>query len=389
MTSLSLDEFRARFPLVAARTYLNNCSQGALSRDVEEAMTAYLRSWHDEGSPWEAWVSVVEQLRAAFARMVGASSDEIAVMPSASAGINAVASALDFGGPRNRLVAGEFEFPTMGQIWIAQERRGAHVVWARANDDELPVASYSEAIDDRTLLVCCTRVCYKNGFRTDVEGVTRLCRERGAYMFLDDYQFTGSGRTDVRELGVDFMVTGSLKYLLGPSGVAFLYVRRELIERLEPTVTGWFGRVNPFDFRPDRLDWSPSARRFECGTPPVPNAYGALAGIELLQRVGLQAVEEQVASLAGRAIRRAHEARYAVLTAEDPRKRGPLVVIRSRNAQDLVARLMRRGVITSARGSGVRLSFHAYNTADDVDRAFAALAAEKPLLESASRSSLV
>ena len=383
MTELSIPEFRARFPLVAAKTYLNSCSQGALSEDVRHAMAAFLRSWNDQGSPWEAWVDIVEQLRAAFAGLIGASPDEVAVMPSASAGINAIASAFGFDGPRRHVVAGEFEFPTMGQIWLAQERRGAQVTWAKAVDQTLPAASFDAAIDDRTLLVACTRVCYKNGFRTDVPAVARTARERGAYILLDDYQFSGSGRTSVRELGVDFMVTGGLKYLLGPSGVAFLYVRRDLIERLEPTITGWFGRVNPFEFRADRLDWPPSARRFECGTPPVPNACGALAGIGLLRRVGLEVVERHVAALAGLAVDRAREAGYALLTSADPGSRGPLVVIRSRDAQALVARLQQKGVITSARDGGLRLSFHAYNTPEDVERAFAALAAEEALLERA------
>src|SRR5690606_9848921 len=161
--------------------------------------------------------------------------------------------------------------PTMGQIWLAQRRRGALVAWAKAEGHTLPPDSYAAVIDDRTRIVACTPVCYKNGYRLDVPAVARLAHEHGAYLLLDDYQFTGSGRTSVRELGADFLVTGALKYLLGPSGVAFLYVRRELIDQLEPTMTGWFGRVNPFEFRADRLDWAPSARRFETGTPPVPN----------------------------------------------------------------------------------------------------------------------
>ena len=386
MPPLTIPGFRARVPLVAQKMYVNNCSPGVLSEDVQDAMTAFMQSWNEAGSPWEHWVGVVEQLRTAFARLIGATPDEVAVMPSASAGINAIASALGFDGTRRHVVAGEFEFPTMGQIWLAQERRGARVIWARAEGHALPVDSYAAAIDERTLLVACSRVCYKNGFHTDVAAVARLCRERGAYMLLDDYQFTGSGRTNVRELGVDFMVTGCLKYLLGPSGVAFLYVRRELIDRLEPTITGWFGRVNPFEFRADRLDWAPSARRFESGTPPVPNAYGALAGIELLQRVGLDAVERHVAELVGLAIDRAHHSGYDVSTSRDPARRGPLVVVRSRDAQQLVPRLLQRGVITSARDGGLRLAFHAYNTVEDVERAFSALAAEDALLERVVRA---
>ncbi len=113
-------------------------------------------------------------------------------------------------------------------------------------------------------------MCFRNGYRLDVAALAALCRERGAYLMLDDYQRTGTAPLDVHALGVDFLVTGALKYLLGPAGLAFLYVRRDLIERLEPLSTGWFGRVNPFAFSLDPLDWAASARRFETGTPPVP-----------------------------------------------------------------------------------------------------------------------
>jgi selenocysteine lyase/cysteine desulfurase len=141
---MKLDEFRSRFPIFKRRVYVNSCSQGALSIDVDEAMRAFLDSWHESGSPWEMWVDQVERLRARFAASIGAEVDEIAVMPSASAGINAVASALSFDGRRSRVVIGDFEFPTMAQIWLAQERRGASIRRAQASPaspDRLPVRS--------------------------------------------------------------------------------------------------------------------------------------------------------------------------------------------------------------------------------------------------------
>src|SRR5712692_7822931 len=251
---MNLDEFRARFPILRRRIYVNSCSQGALSTDVDEAMRAYLDSWHESGSPWELWVDEVERLRARFAASIGADDDEIGVMPSASAGINAVASALSFGGPRSHVVIGDFEFPTMAQVWLAQQRRGASIRRAcapSASPDTLPLDAYDAVIDERSLIVPATHVCFRNGHKTDIAGLVRLAHDRGAYVFLDDYQRTGSGPIDVHALGVDFMVTGSLKYLLAAAGIGFLYVRRDLIERLEPTVTGWFGRVNPFAFRID------------------------------------------------------------------------------------------------------------------------------------------
>ena len=284
---MTLERFRARFPILGRRVYVNSCSQGALSLDVESALAAFTESWHTHGSPWDRWVGEVERLRAAFAAAIGADADEIAVMPNASAGITAIATALAFDTDRRTVVLGEFEFPTMGHVWLAQQRRGARIAWARAQDDALPVEAYAAHIDERTLIVPATHVCFRNGYRLDIPRLATLCRERGAYILLDDYQRTGTAPLDVHALGVDFMVTGALKYLLGPAGVAFLYVRRDLIERLEPLSTGWFGRVDPFAFSHDRLDWSPSARRFETGSPPIPNVYAAAAGIELLQTVGL------------------------------------------------------------------------------------------------------
>ncbi|MDP6608020.1 MAG: aminotransferase class V-fold PLP-dependent enzyme [Vicinamibacterales bacterium] len=380
MAVLTPAAFRARFPLLARRTYVNSCSQGALSTDVDAAMRRFLDSWNDEGSPWETWVGEVERLRTTFASLIGADADEIAVLPSASTGINAIASALTFDGTRRRVVMGRFEFPTMAQVWLAQRERGAEIGWADPVDGMLPPESYGKVVDERTLVVPATHVCFRNGHKTDIAGVAALCHDRGAYCFLDDYQRTGTEPMDVRALGVDFMVTGALKYLLGPSGVAFLYVRRELIERLVPTMTGWFGRVNPFAFSIDDLDWSSSARRFESGTPMIPNVYGAQAGLDLLGAVGLDAVEQTVAELTVGLMAWAGEAGVVTATPTDPARRGALVVLRSTDAPALVTRLGARGVIASCRDDGLRISFHGYNTQSDLDAVIAALEAESAML---------
>ena len=384
---MTVDEFRARFPIFRRRIYVNSCSQGALSTDVDEAMRAYLDSWHESGSPWEMWVEQVERLRAQFAASIGAGVDEIAVMPSASAGINAVASAVSFDGPRSHVVIGDFEFPTMAQVWLAQERRGASIRRARAPTpapDTLPLEAYDAVIDERTLMVPATHVCFRNGYKTDIAGLVRLSHDRGAYVLLDDYQRTGSGPIDVHALGVDFMVTGCLKYLLAAAGIGFLYVRRDLLERFEPTVTGWFGRVNPFAFRIDELDWPPGANRFESGTPPVPNAYAGLAALELLDRIGYDVVGRQVDHLVARYASAARDRGFVVRTPVAPEHRGPLVVVQSVDGPALVQKLAGRGIIASCRGNGLRVAFHAYNSNGDVDAVVSALTAESQLLERAA-----
>lgn len=374
------DRFRARFPILGRRVYVNSCSQGALSLDVEAALAAFTGSWHQEGSPWDRWVGEVERLRTVFAASIGADPDEVAVMPNASTGIAAIATALRFDTGRDAVVLGEFEFPTMAHGWLSQQRRGARIVWVPAVGDRLPIAQYEPHIDERTLIVPATRVCFRNGYRLDIPALAALCRERGAYLLLDDYQRTGTAPLDVHALGIDFFVTGTLKYLLGPAGVAFLYVRRPLIDRLEPLVTGWFGRAQPFAFDARRLDWSTTARRFETGSPPVPSVYGAVAGLELLGSLDLAAIEAQIGGLVDRFVTGARRREFDLLTPDDPAARGPLVVVRSTDAAALVTRLAAHGIIASARGDGLRVSFHAYNNDADVDAVLEALDAARSLI---------
>src|SRR5580700_4176894 len=209
-----------------------------------------------------------EALRGAFAHFINAHPDEVAIVTSASAGINPIANALQFDG-RNKVVMSEYEFPTMGQIWLAQQPRGAEIQFLDGVNNVVPTECYAAAIDERTLVVPLTHVSFVNGFRSDVEAITRIAHARGALVFLDGFQDCGTRPMDVKALDVDFFVTGTLKYLLGPPGLAFLYVRRELIETLTPPITSWMAQRDPFTFDTKLLDPSPDARRFEGGSPPI------------------------------------------------------------------------------------------------------------------------
>jgi selenocysteine lyase/cysteine desulfurase len=228
-------------------------------------------------------------------------------------------------------------------------------------------------VDETTAIVPATHVCFRNGHKTDIAALTDLCHARGALVLLDDYQHTGSSPLDVHQLGIDLMVTGCLKYLIAAPGVAFLYARRDLIPQLEPTITGWFGRINPFAFSIDTLDWPDHARRFESGTPPIPSVYAALAGLQLLARVGYDAIGQRIGELVSRFHAAASAAGFDVRTPAQPARRGPLVVIRSTDAPSLVAKLAGHGIIASYRGDGLRVSFHAYNNEEDVDAVLSAL----------------
>lgn len=381
MTALP-DSVRGEFPILAHTTYLNSCSQGALSHRVRRAYEEYLDGWDERGAEWEHWVERAEAARGAFARLLHAVPDEVAVTTSVSQGVSAIVSALPFErGGRTRIVVSEHEFPTVGQIAHAQELRGAEVVHVTPEaDGSIPVERFAEAIDERTALVCCTTVSYRTGHRHDVAAIAAVARERGALVLADSYQAVGAIDLDARALGADFVTGGTVKYLLASAGLGFLYVRRELLPQLLPTQTGWFADEDIF--RMDISDYSPhaTARRFDAGTPPVPNIYGGVAGMSLIEEVGPPAIEAHVSGLATRLLEGLGELGATVVTPLDPARRGPLVCVRSTDANALVAELAAERIVASERDDNLRIALHLYNGEGDVDTVLAALARRRHLL---------
>jgi len=371
---------RHRFPIFQQRVYINSCSQGALSDAVRASYEQYLSDWDEYGAPWEYWVERGEAARAAFATLINAAPDEVAVTTSLSAGVSALASGLRFT-RRSKVVLTDWEFPTIGQIWHAQEARGARVVHVPAADDgTIPLEHFERAIDDDTLLVSITHVCYRNGAMVDVPRVTELAHERGALVLLDAYQAIGSLPIDVRDLGVDFLGAGVLKYLLGSAGLGFFYCRRNLVDRVWPTQTGWFADENIFAM--DHTDYSPAhtAARFQSGTPPVPAIYAGIAGIGLMQEIGIPATREHVNALNAHLLDGLDELGATVATPRAAVARGALMCIRSTDPQALVAALDGEGIVTSERDGNLRVSAHCYNTVEDVDAVLAALQRHRTLL---------
>jgi selenocysteine lyase/cysteine desulfurase len=363
---------RSRFPIFERLVYINSCSQGALSDSVRAAYEEYLTGWDERGAPWDYWVERTEAARAAFAGLVNAQPDDVAVTTSLSAGVSALASAIDFT-KRPKVVISDYEFPTIGQIWHAQQLRGAEVHVVEPERVE-------EAIDERTAIVSVTGVCYRNGARLPVEEIARVAHDNGALVLLDAYQAIGTYPLDVTELGVDAVAAGVLKYLLGSAGLAFMWVRPGLSAELVPTETGWFADRDIFEMDHTRYAPSPTARRFQSGTPPVPAIYAGIAGIELMQEIGVAETRAHVSALNEHLIAGVDDLGGTVVTPRDPERRGALVCIASSDAPGLVAELAKDGIVTSDRDGNLRVSAHAYNTREDIDAVLAALERHRALL---------
>jgi selenocysteine lyase/cysteine desulfurase len=378
------ERVRTRFPIFERLTYINSCSQGALSDAVRDAYARYLSDWDEHGAPWEYWVAQLDAARTSVAGLLNADEDEVAITTSVSAGVDALVSAISFEGERDTIVVSDFEFPTIGQISHAQERRGARVEHVPAEaDGMIPLERFEAAMDERTALVAVTHVCFRNGARIDVEGVAALAHERGAPLLLDAYQTVGSVPVNVRALDCDFLAAGALKYLLGSAGLAFFYCRRDLVEQLYPTATGWFADRNIFEM--DIRDYSPAstARRFEAGTPPVPAIYAAIAGIELMREIGIEETERHVRGLTELLLEGVDELGGVVVTPRAWERRGALTCIASTDAERLVADLGEEAIVTSSRDGNLRISPHCYNTSEDVETVLEALRRHRGLLRGA------
>ncbi len=369
-----IEEWRRRIPLLSSCIPMNNCSQGPQTDATRAAAERYLESWNRTGMDWDAWIEEVRLAKASFAGLIEASPTDIAVFSSVSEATSAVASALDFSGSRRRVVVSEMEFPTTGHVWLAQQRRGAQVSWVAQHDGVIETSEYEAAIGDDTAIVAACHGYYLNGFTQDVGAIVTRAHTHGVLVFADAYQTLGVRPINVMETGVDFLASGTLKYLMGVPGIAFLYVRPGLADSLEPSVTGWFGRSNPFAFDAKMLDWSAGASRFDSGTPPIPNAYIARAGMEIISSIGVGNIRAWHQVLAERLRDGGRERGLTLHGTTDLARKTANSAFVVRDSHAIEQAMRARGVLPSARGPVIRLAPHFYNTLDDVDTALDLLA---------------
>ncbi|HXF56131.1 MAG TPA: aminotransferase class V-fold PLP-dependent enzyme [Actinomycetota bacterium] len=375
---MDLSAYREEFPVLERKAYLISASLGPLSRRARAYLEEYLEAWATKGAPDHVWFEDIfprmGALKRTFAGLVGADPDEVAITVNVSLALSAVMSCLDLSA-RPKVVLTELDFPTDGHVALAHRRRGAEVVFLPSPDGlTVPVEAFQEAVDERTSLVVVNRVLYRSSALLDAREICRLAREVGAWTFVDDFHGAGIVPVDVHELGCDFYATGVLKWLCGGPGLAFLYARRELLPRLEPLVTGWFATRDPFAFDLQHLEYHPSARRLEHGTPAAPSCFVAQGGLDVVTRVGVEAIRARQQDLVDYVVERADRAGLEVRTPRDRAARGGLVNLQvGPDAEKVCHALLERDVCTDWRGDGLRVSPHFFNTEEDVDRLFEAL----------------
>ena len=370
-----LSRYRTEFPVVNDRTYLISASLGPLSKRSRTLAENHLDLWQRLG-PEELWfdhgLPKLQKCREQFAQLIGADADEIAVIPSVSSGLSSLATCLDFDA-RPKVVLSEMDFPTNHYVWRAQQRVGAKLDVVSSPDKiRIHPEDVVERIDEQTAIVNVNRVLFESSWIIDLEPIVTAARSAGSYVVVDDFHGSGTVPIDVHASGIDFLVSGVLKWLCGGQGLAFLYCRRDLIEKMEPRVVGWFGTKAPFDFDRSTLSLRDDARRFETGTYALPQAWTATGGLEIILEVGVENIRARSKELTTALIERLEDVDVELGSPANVDERGGLVRVRipggRERTEKILHELFKRDVVLDSRWDALRISPHFFSNEDDLDR---------------------
>ncbi len=376
--ALGLARYRGEFPIFQSSVYLNTCSLGALGERSRRKVAEFLDLWQSRGaSAWyDVWWEALGDLRARYGRLVNAAATEIALAPSISVALSAIAESLDYR-RRPKVVITSLDFPTVAYQWLAKAPAGVELVVVDSPDKiSVPVEAIARAVDDRTALVVTSHVYFTTGAIQDIKRVAEVAHAHGALCLIDAYQSVGQITVDVQDAGVDALVAGGLKWLLGGPGIVFLYVREAVARRLEPRISGWFGQREQFAFDPRALTFHDDARRFEMGTPALAAVYAQLGGLEYIEEIGMPRIREVTTALTEDLIATVRAAGFTPKVAAEPERRSAIVMIPMSDPAAAVRHLAAGGVIVDSRPGHVRFSPFFYNVQDDYVRATERLASQ-------------
>lgn len=367
-----MQNYRKDFPTLNKLTVLSSCSQSAMSNQALEAFEEYKESLVGSGMDWIEWMNVTNSAKQKFAELINCDVAEVAIMGSVSDCISSILHSLPL--TCKDVVTTDMDFPCIGQSILAQQKKqDFSITYIPEKDAILPISSYEEHITENTKLTCIPHVSYYNGFKQDIKAIADIAHRKGSLLFVDAYQSAGSVSIDVQDAGVDILVAGMQKYLLGIPGIAFMYVRKELAETLEPSTTGWFGQRDIFGFHHDLLEYGEGASRFNTGTPPVINAYVANAALGYILSIGTDKIENYLNELSIFTLEEAHKRQLQIASPLNVADKGPTTAIYCEDGNKMEQLLRAEGIILSARKDVIRLAPHIYNTKEDIIKALNAI----------------
>jgi len=357
---------RAEFPITTNKIFLNHAAYSPLPKKAVAAM----REYNEVLCRYDLDSLQCSLGKEVFAELINAKEDEIALIQNTSTGLNIVANMLSY--PRgSNIVTTDLEYPSVVYPWLKQ-RFDLEVRYAKSIDGVVSSEEIERLVDNKTILVAVSHVEYVNGFRHNLKKLAEISHDHGAFLVVDAIQSLGAITVDVKESDVDFLAASCYKWLLGPAGAGYLYVRKGLIEEFEPPFIGW-ASVKPEVFETidfweiNELQLSESASRFEVGSPSFISFVGANAAIRLLLEMNIDTIQKRVLSLTDMLIDSLKNSGFNLTTPEETEHRSGIIHVTTDRAEDKAKRLARKQIIISARSHGLRVSPHFYNSEEEID----------------------
>jgi selenocysteine lyase/cysteine desulfurase len=372
---MNWEQFRSQFPVTRHWAFFDHAAVAPLPTPAVDALKEYADDLAANGiASVGRWVNRVKQVRQLAAHLLNADPASVAFIKNTSDGINWVAEGFPWKSGDNVVLAAE-EYPSNQYPWMNQAHRGVSVRSVKSRGSRVAIDDLRAAMDDRTRIVALSFVEFASGFRNDLDAIGSMCRERGVYFFVDAIQGLGVLPFDVRRSPVDFLAADSHKWLLGPEGIGVFWIRTDLIDMLHPVGVGWNSVVDGLDFGKIDYRLKPGADRWEGGAPNVGGIHAMGASLQLLLDAGVAELEKRILTLTDYLCERASRAGVEVFSSRLMGEKSGIVSLLTpgRNPDELKHRCRAAGVIVNQRSGRLRLSPHAYNTVEEIDRFLAAL----------------
>ena len=366
-----LIKWRREFPILDKTVYLISHSLGAMPRQTSERLMEYADVWSTRGiRAWEeGWWEMPSKVGDLVGKIIGAGAGEVVMHQNVSIAQSTITSCFNWSKPPNKVVTEALNFTTNLYICHGLEKLGATISVVPSDDGmTTPLDRMLHAIDRETRLVVVSHVAFLSSSVQDLQAITERAHEVGAMVVADLYQSAGALPVDVREIGVDFATGGSVKWLCGGPGAGYLYVRRDLWDRMEPTLTGWMAHEAPFAFEDGAIRYASTAFRFLNGTPNIPGMYAARSGYDIINTIGVENIRQKSIAQTAKLIQLAEDAGFRVNSPLDPGSRGGTVVIDVPDAQAVTEELLRRDFLVDFRPrAGIRISPHFYTKDEELE----------------------
>ena len=372
----SLLEYRKHFPALEECVHFISHSLGCVPAKAKDDLIEYFDLWRTKSiTAWSDWLPEVDRAAARIAKIISTKPSTVTMFQNVSGIMAVLASCLDYTEKRNKVVYEQLMFPTVSYVWQAEERRGAKCVLVESKDGiTIDADAVCAAIDEQTVVVPIQHVVFSSAFIQGVKQISDRARQVGAHVILDCYQSIGTVPIDVVDLGVSFACGGSVKYMCGGPGAAWLYVREDLIEKFAPRVTGWFGNEAPFAFTMPAQTYADNIWRYMGGTPAIAALYQARAGQELIAQIGVSKIRDKSLVMTQACIDWVDELGMKLNSPRPAEQRGGSVVFDFVGAADVCRELNRRKFFCDHRpGVGLRIAPHFYTKREEIDLFFGEL----------------